>query len=204
VCRDRASAHLLLHTVGKQLHQPHPPRHPARAAIESASQLLQPIAEPLLQFHQQPALFQRRFVIARAHRPVQQQRLYFAQRPHHRLHRVPAKLLQRRDPLIAVDDHIVLRLLGRNHDDRRLLTAGRQRRQQPPLSLRPAHAKVLQTPLKLMEFQTHVPHPLDSSTLHQAASGIARRDPVVQSHLPWNQHHRASTGIAPSEPVVRP
>jgi hypothetical protein len=77
-------------------------------------------------------------------------------------------LLQRRHPLIAVDHQISIRLLGRNHDDRRLLTAGRQRRQQPPLSLRPAHPKVLQAPLKLMEFQTHDPQPpLDSSTLHQ-------------------------------------
>jgi hypothetical protein len=83
-------------------------------------------------------------------------------------------LLQCRDPLIAVDDQITIRLLGRNHDDRRLLTAGRQRRQQPPLSLRPAHTKVLQAPLKLVEFQPHAPRSLDSSTLHPAASGIAR------------------------------
>jgi hypothetical protein len=54
-----------------------------------------------------------------------------------------------------------------NHDDRRLLTAGRQRCQQPPLSLRPTHAKVLQTMLKLVEFQAHHTHPLDSSTLRQ-------------------------------------
>jgi hypothetical protein len=37
VRRDRAIAHLLLHTVGKQLHQTHPPRYPTRAAIETAS-----------------------------------------------------------------------------------------------------------------------------------------------------------------------
>jgi hypothetical protein len=140
VRRDRAIAHLLLHAVGKQLHQTHPPRDPTRAAIETASQLLQPIAEAMLQFNQQPALFQRRFVIARAHRPVQKQGLHFAQRPDHRLHRVPAQLLQRRDPPIAVDHQIAIRLLGRYHHDRRLLTAGRQRRQQPSLPLRPAHA----------------------------------------------------------------
>jgi hypothetical protein len=167
VRRDGAVAHLLLHTFGKQLNQAHPTRHPTRAAIKTPRQLLQPIAEALLQLHQQPAFFQSRFVVARTHRPVQKQSFHFAQRPGHRLDRVPAQLLERRDPPIAVDDQISIRLLGRNHDDRRLLTAGRQRRQQPPLSLRPTHAKVLKTMLKLVEFQTHHTHPLDSSTLRQ-------------------------------------
>ncbi len=177
--RDRAVAHLLLHIPRKQFHQPHPPRHPTRAAIETARQFLQPIAKALLQFNQQPALFERRLVIARTHRPVKKQSLHFAQRPDHGIHRVTTKLLERRDPLIAVDHQIFIRLLGRNHHDRRLLTAGRQRRQQPPLPFRPAHAKMLQAPLKLMEFQTHGTHPLDSSTLHQIRSGIARQGGVV-------------------------
>jgi hypothetical protein len=119
----------------------------------------------LLQFNQQPAFFESRFVIARTHRPVQQQR----------------------DPLVAVDDQIMLRLLGGHHHDGRLLTAGRQRREQTPMPFRPAHAKVLKTPLKLMEFQTHDTHPLDNSTLHQIRSGIARLDRVVSPHPPWNQ-----------------
>jgi hypothetical protein len=204
VRRDRAIAHLLLHAVGKQLHQAHPTRYPTRAAIETASQLLQPIAEPLLQFNQQPAFFESRFVIARTHRPVQKQGLHFAQRPDHRFHRVLAQLLQRRDPLVAVDHQVTVRLLGRNHYDRRLLTAGRQRREQTPMPFRPAHTKMLQAPLKLMEFQTHDTHPLDSSTLHQIASGIAPQNRVVSSHPPWNQYDMASTGIARSEPVVRP
>jgi len=106
-------------------------------------------------------------VVARTHRPVQKQGLHFAQRPDHRLDRVPAQLLEGRDSLIAVDHQIFIRLLGLNHDDRRLLTAGRQRCQQPPLSLRPTHAKVLQTMLKLVEFQPHHTHPLDRSTLRQ-------------------------------------
>jgi len=177
--RDCAVAHLLLHTVRKQLDQSHPPRHPARAAIETARKRLQPIPEALLQFHQKPAFLQSRFAIARTHRPVQKQSLHFAQRPDHRLHRVPAQLLECGDPLVAVDDQIMLRLLGSHHHDRRLLTAGRQRCQQPPMPFRPAHAKMLQTPLKLMEFQTHDTHPLDSSTLHQIRSGIARQGGVV-------------------------
>jgi hypothetical protein len=113
-------------------------------------------------------------------------------------------LLQRRDPPVAVDHQVTVRLLGRNHYDRRLLTARRQRRQQPPMAFRPAHAQVLKAPLKLMEFQTHETHPLDSSTLHQIRSGIARQGGVVSSHPTWNQQHKTSTGIAWSEPVVRP
>ena len=77
--RDGAVAHLLLHTLRKQLHQAHPPRYPTRAAVETAGQLLQPIAEALLQFHQKPAFFQSRLVIARTHRPVQKQSIHFAQ-----------------------------------------------------------------------------------------------------------------------------
>jgi hypothetical protein len=126
-------------------------------------------------------------VIAPTHRPVQKQGLDFAQRPDHRFDRVPAQLLKRGDPLIAVDHQVMLRLLGRDHHDRRLLAAGRQRRQQAPMTLRPAHPKVLKTPLKLVEFQPHDPHPLDSSTLHQLRSGIARQDRDVSPHRPWNQ-----------------
>jgi hypothetical protein len=135
-------------------------------------------------------------VIARTHRPVQKQSLHFAQRPDHRFNRVPAQLLERSDPLITVDHQVTVWLLGRNHNDRRLLTAGCQRRQQPPLLVRPTHAKVLKAPLKLMEFQTHDTHPLDSSTLHQVESGIAPQNRVVSSHPPWNQYDMASTGIA--------
>jgi len=69
----------------------------------------------------------------------------------------------------------VLWLLGRDHNDRRLLATGRQRRQQPPLPLRPAHAKVPQAKLKLVEFQPHVQRSLDNSTLRLAESGIAQR-----------------------------
>jgi hypothetical protein len=57
VRRDRATAHLLLHPFGKKFHQRQPPRYPARAAVETATQFLQSIAEALLQFRKQPAFF---------------------------------------------------------------------------------------------------------------------------------------------------
>jgi hypothetical protein len=184
---DGAIAHLLLNTLRKQFDQSHPPRHPARTAIKTARKRFQPVAEALLQFHQKPAFFKCCFVIARTHRPVQKKSLHFAQRPDHRFDRVTAQLLERGDPLVAVDHQVTVRLLGLNHYDRRLLTAGRQRRKQPPMPLRTAQAKVLKTTLKLMQFQTHHTHPLHSFTLHQLRSGIARQDRVVSPHPPWNQ-----------------
>jgi hypothetical protein len=115
-------------------------------------------------------------------------------------------LLERSDPLIAVDHQVTVRLLSRNHHDRRLLTAGCQRRKQPPMAFRPAHAQVLQPPLKLVEFQPHGCRPLNryQPNMQQAGSGIARRGGVVPPDLSWNQYDMASTGIAWSEPVVRP
>lgn len=155
--RDRSAAHMLLHARGKQLDQPHPPRHPTHAAIETAGQLLLSITEALLQLHQQPAFFQSRLLGAAAQTAIQKQGLRFAHRPDHRFDRVPAQLLQRRYPLVAVDDHVMIRLRGGHHHDRRLLSAGRKRCQQAPIRLRPAHPKVLKTPLQLMEFQPHHP-----------------------------------------------
>jgi hypothetical protein len=64
VRRDGAVAHLLLHTLGKQLNQPHPTRHPTRAAIKTPRQFLQPVVEALLQFHQKPAFLESRLVVA--------------------------------------------------------------------------------------------------------------------------------------------
>ena len=143
-------------------------------------------------------------MIATAHGTIQKQGLCFAQRPDHRLHRVPAQLLKRRHALVAVDDQIMLRLRGGDHDDRRLLTAGRQRRKQAPMTFRPMHPKVLQTPLKLVPFQPHALAPLRNSNLHQIPSGIARRGGGVSPDLLWNQYDMQPTGIARNEAVVRP
>jgi len=202
--RDRPAAHLLLHTLRKQFHQAHPSRHPTAAAIKAARQLLQPIAETLLQFHQQPAFFQSRFMIPAAHGAIQKQSLHFAQRPDHRLHRVPAQLLECSHPLITVDHQITISLFGCDHDDRRLLTARGQRGQQAPLTLRTAHVKVLQTPLKLMKFQPHSSPLLRPSNLHPIPSGIARQERGVCPDLFWNQYHRGQTGIAPCAAGVHP
>src|SRR5271166_2533404 len=56
--RDLALAHLLLNRLRQKLHQRQPLRYPAHAAVEPARQLLQPVAETLLQLRQQPAHLQ--------------------------------------------------------------------------------------------------------------------------------------------------
>jgi len=89
---------------------------------------------------------------------MQHQRLGLTQRPDQGLDRVSPQLLQRRQPLVAVDHQVTLRSLGHGHDDdRRLLPRGGQRGQQPPLALRPPHPQLLPAPLQLMKLQSHRP-----------------------------------------------
>jgi hypothetical protein len=154
--QDLALAHLLLDRSWQNLHQRQPPRHPAHAAIEPAGQLVKAVAEALLQLRQQPAHLQRRLVFAQPQRAVQQHGRGFAHRPYHRFHRVPAQLLQSRDPLVAVDDHVTVRLtFDGHHHDGRLLAAVGQRSQQSPLPRWMAHSQVLPAPLELVKLQLH-------------------------------------------------
>jgi len=154
--QDLALAHLLLDSLRQKLHQRQPPRYPTHAAIELARQLIESIAEALLQLRQKPTHLQRGFLFRQAQRPVQQHGRGLAHRPRHRFHRVPAQLLQRRDPLVAVDDHVTVRLtIGRHHHDGSLLPTVGQRRQKPPLPRRVAHSQVLPAPVELVKLQLH-------------------------------------------------
>ena len=127
--RDRTAADLSLHALGKLIDQRQTARYPTRAAIEAARQLVETIAKALLQFGQQPAFFQRRLVFGPAQRPVQDQSFDLAHRPDHGIHRVPTQSLQRRYPLVAVDDQVTVSFAGdRHHHNRRLLARGGQRR----------------------------------------------------------------------------
>jgi hypothetical protein len=65
-------------------------------------------------------------------------------------------LLQCRNPLIAIDHHVTVRLVFRHYDhDGRLLPTVGQRRQQTPLPREMAHAQVLPAPLELVKLQLH-------------------------------------------------
>jgi len=138
--RNLALAHLLLDRFRQKLHQRQSPRHPRHAAVKPPRQLIQAVAETLLHLLQQPAHFQRGLVLTQSQCTIQQHGRGFAHRPHHRFHRVPPQLLQGRDPFVAVDDYVAVRLAFRRHyHDGRLLSRVRQRRQQPPLPRRVAH-----------------------------------------------------------------
>jgi len=102
-------AHLLLNRFRQQLHQRQPPRDPTGAAVETARQFIQSIAEALLHLRQQPALFQRAFLRTEPQRPRQQQGFGFAQRPDGGFHRVPAELFQCVHALVAIDHQVMIR-----------------------------------------------------------------------------------------------
>jgi hypothetical protein len=154
--QDLALAHLLLDSLRQKLHQCQPPRYPTHASIELARQLIESIAEALLQLRQKPTHLQRGLLFRQPQRAIQQHGRGLAHRPFHRFHRVPAQLLQRRDPLIAVDDHVTVRLtFGRHHHDGSLLPTVGQRRQKPPLPRRVAHSQVLPAPVELVKLQLH-------------------------------------------------
>ena len=128
--RNLALAHLLLDRFRQQLHQGQPSRHPRHAAIEPSRQVIQAVAETLLQLSKQPAHLQGGFLFGKARRAIEQHGCGFAHRPHHRFHRVPPQLFERRQPLVAVDDHVTVRLVFRRHyHDRRLLSRFGQRGQ---------------------------------------------------------------------------
>jgi hypothetical protein len=93
-----------------------------------------------------------------AQRTIQQHCGGFAHRPHHRFHRVSSQLLQRRDPLVAVNHHVAIRLaFHRDHHDRHLLAPVSQRGQQPATALRVVHSQSFPAALQLMKFQLHRP-----------------------------------------------
>jgi hypothetical protein len=154
--RDLSFAHLLLDGFWQELDEPQSPRYPAHAPIKAARQFFQRVAKALLHLRQQPALFERAFLLAESQRPVQQQSFGFAHRPYGRFHRVPAQLLQRRDALVPVDHHIAAAVVVREHDyDRCLLAAVSHRCHQPPLPVRLANSQVFPSPVQLVKLQSH-------------------------------------------------
>ena len=92
--RDLAGAHALLYGFRELFHQSQPARYPTRAAIKAPGEIVQAVAETLLQFLEQPALFQRRLVFGKTHRSIQHQSVGFVHVPNDGFHRVAALILQ--------------------------------------------------------------------------------------------------------------
>ena len=148
---DLAFPHLPLNGFRQRFHQCQPPRHPTRATVKAPGQFVNRVVQSLFHFRQQPALFERRFRFAHAHRTVQQQGLGFVHFPHHRIHRVPAQLPQRGDAFVPVDDQVAVFLFDDN--DWSLLANLSQRGDQAALARRVADPEVLQAVVQLMKFQ---------------------------------------------------
>lgn len=143
--RDPALAHLPLDRFREKFDQRQPPRNPTHAAIKPPRQLIELIAEALLQFRQQSALLQRGLLRGEAQRAVQHQSFGLAHGPDHRFHRVPSQLLEGCDALVAVDDQVTVELIGEGHHyDRRLLARVGERGQQPPLAVGTANRRCSQ------------------------------------------------------------
>ena len=199
---DFALAHLLLDGLRQKFHQRQPPRHPAHAAVKPARQFVQSIAEALLHLRQQPALLQGGLMLGKAQRTVQQQSLGLAHRPDHRFHRVPAQLLKRRNPLVAVNDQVaVVVTWGENHHNRYLLARLSQRRHQAPLPVRPADSQVFPSPVELVKLQLHSRLRVQygpSWDWSFATEGEVRRKAL------WNQLHTPRTGLSRHGSIVLP
>jgi len=110
----------------------------------------------------------------------------FAQRPDHRFDPCPGQLLQRGDPLIAVDHQVDDQAARRNHDDRRLLTVW------PPTTpataaVGPAGARERSPGAAQVDgISSRMPASPDNSTLHPGGIWDCRR---------MGQCHRICFGI---------
>lgn len=195
--RDLAGAHALLHGFRQLLHQSQPPRYPTHAAIKAPGEIFQAVAETLLQFLEQPPLFQRRLLFGETHRPIQHQGVGFVHVPDDGLYRVTAQLFQSSDAFVSVDHQVSIPLIrNRHHHDWSLLSRRGQRRQQSPIAFPTSRTQMLIAAVQLMKFQPHGPLSCRATTLRQVRSGIApsRREVCPQALL--RQQHSPRTGIA--------
>jgi|HubBroStandDraft_6_1064221.scaffolds.fasta_scaffold22779_6 hypothetical protein len=171
--RYLAFADLLLDAFRQPVNQGQPPRHPPDPAVKLSRQFFNSVPAMFLEFGQQPALFQGRQARTHLDRSGQHQRLGCRQRPDHRFDGIVPELLERGDPFVAVDDLVLIGLVGGHHHNRRLLSVGRKRRHQPPLGLRLASTQVFPPPLELVKFQSHPSPSWHGSTMDQVASRLS-------------------------------
>jgi hypothetical protein len=104
-------------------------------------------------------------------------------------------LFERDHALVAVDHQVTfLVVLGDDHDDRRLLAAFSQRRQQPALPVRLADSQMLPSPVELVKLQLHRRLlGIQYARLRDwsfAAAGEVRRE------VSWDQQDTGRTGLS--------
>jgi hypothetical protein len=153
---DLAFAHFLLDRVGKEFDQSQAPRNPTDTAVKAAGQIIQPVAEALLEFRQQPTLLQGGFALRCPQRLAEQQRLGLGHLPNRCAHGVAAQPPQGRYPLVSVDDQVAVRMVADRHDhDRHLLARGCKRGEKSSLTVGASHAQVFESEIELMKLQVH-------------------------------------------------
>ena len=204
VRRDFPLTDLLLDRFRQKFHQCQAPRHPTHTAVKPPSQLLQAITKTLLQFCQQPALFQCGFVFAQTQRTIQQQCLGFTHRPDHCLHCVSTQLPERRDALVPINHHITVWLNTRDHHNRYLLSRFGQRGKQPSLPSRMACPQVLPPPVELVKLQSHAHSLVSRFSMGQTGSGLSPPEGEVDRELSSYQLHTHGTGLSRCALGVRP
>src|SRR6266849_4648585 len=129
--------------------------------------------------------------------------------------RVSAQLLERRNPLVPVDDQVTPALLGtEHHHDRCLLARLSQRPHQPPLPLRLADAQMFPAPLELVKLQLHRRLPLhyapSLNSSFATAGEVCRKVSWDQSDTPGTRLSRTPTVVGPmgrvpawAQPAIR-
>lgn len=153
---DPAFAYSLLDRVRKEFDQRQAPRDPTDTAVKAAGQFVQPVAEALFEFREQPSLLQGSFSLRCAQGLAEQESLGFVHRPHGCAHSVTTQPPQGRYPLVAVDDQVAVRFVTDGHDDNRhLLTRSRKRSQKPSLPVGTSNAQVFESKIELVKLQIH-------------------------------------------------
>jgi hypothetical protein len=153
---DSAFPHFLLDRVRQELDQRQTPRDPTGTAVKAAGEFVQPVAETLFEFREQPALLQGSLALGCPQRLAEQKRLGFVHLPHRSAHGVATHPPQGRYPLVAVDDQIAVRIVTDGYDhDRHLLARGRKRGQKSSLPVRASHMQVFESKIELVKLQIH-------------------------------------------------
>jgi hypothetical protein len=97
-------ADLLLNRFGKFPHKSQAARYPGRTAVKTHGKFVQAEIETVMQFGEQPPLFQSGFPFGRTKRTVQDQCFSFIHVPNGGTHGIASQAFQRPDPFVSVDD----------------------------------------------------------------------------------------------------
>ncbi len=142
---DLTFTHLLLDRVRQKFDQRQAARNPTDTAVKAAGEFVQPVAEALFEFREQPALLQGGFAIRCPQRLAKQECLGLVHLPHGRMHRVVAQPSQGRDAFVAVDDQVTVGFIADRHDhDWHLLARGCKRGEKPSLAVGASRAQVFE------------------------------------------------------------